>query len=1095
MKISFCFFILFTTTLLFGQEVDRSQNRLLWEISGNGLNHPAYLYGSFHNNSKAIFEFPDSVLWALDQADAVLLETSITEMMNRVDVRESNQWRDLYSNGISDRPAKTGYGDDSGEAQFIDMYFQEVADNCDKLFFPLEKVSDQMKLATLPKKLKDDVNLKAITKEFSKFDMEDSYLRGDIEELFNFTKKSSEIYEGFYEALLPDRNHIMANGLDTLIHQHKVFCAVGAAHLSGEEGVIQLLKNKGYTLRPVVPVYSKKLNEYKEKFKKCDGYMYRDELYGFKVRLNGKPKITEEEGARSFSYQELGQGNSYNMQIRYLEMQTDPDEFAKSFFVSQYGDTTEYLTMKLKDGTNAFEGIINKGTTSAMWIRSFTRNDISYLMYSRGGPKFMKSSRPSKYFDQFEFLSSDLYDITGYDTISSATKTLEIILPEGGATTQEETDILNWWKHIYFNPASGESYYVYETILTGNNIYVHSDDYGEYLLDEYDLDSIQYHDSIVEENYLQRSFTAKVFGKTSHGIMKREGNVLQFAQYKGENAVNREKFLSSFTRKDFEGPQELKSLRRSTFSTKVPLGGFKPLRNEVNKAFLKYRHYVLSDANNATTYEVKYTKLKPWAFVENDLKDIFKSEMQWPNKNYSSEIDTVFNLQDSVPSMEFTVHHNEAQTTTRGKSFISGKEIITYQLSYPKSLKEDYSNVYFLDSIKLNNYETPSVHSYTIEGLQQLLNGNKKEQYQVLDFFYYTPFVPKTAKKLLLELQNLDIVASSDDEFRATPRYYLSYRLDSSQVDDELYNYWLKHSKTASASFNTTMLRHFGNHASEGKYMTNALNHILQEKIRINNPYQFLDLMDRYPERFKMNWEQIQQLLKGGQNPPSAYYADLITLANNPFYSEYIQSKKFAKISLKKKNQDWVKTRYFEALLAAKADQNFIHKKMKKWKNPTSAFENGGKIAIEHVLNGNINVQRKGELENTICAMRYTEVLNRMQTKNLYKENFSYLEYLGYLGLETIISNGSIRGYNALAFDKTITITDYKNEERTYAVYSMERYEEKYQFVIQLPGQEIIPTQSELDNTLYILGQYQEQSDKRLVKELKELIKIEEGRN
>src|SRR5947209_15943060 len=49
---------------------------LLWEISGNGLLKPSYLFGTMHVSSKMVFHLSDSFYNALRNADIVALETN-----------------------------------------------------------------------------------------------------------------------------------------------------------------------------------------------------------------------------------------------------------------------------------------------------------------------------------------------------------------------------------------------------------------------------------------------------------------------------------------------------------------------------------------------------------------------------------------------------------------------------------------------------------------------------------------------------------------------------------------------------------------------------------------------------------------------------------------------------------------------------------------------------------------------------------------------------------------------------------------------------------------------------------------------------------
>ena len=47
------------------------------------------------------------------------------------------------------------------------------------------------------------------------------------------------------------RNEIQANSIDSILKRSSLFVGVGAAHLPGNRGVIELLRRKGYKLRPI----------------------------------------------------------------------------------------------------------------------------------------------------------------------------------------------------------------------------------------------------------------------------------------------------------------------------------------------------------------------------------------------------------------------------------------------------------------------------------------------------------------------------------------------------------------------------------------------------------------------------------------------------------------------------------------------------------------------------------------------------------------------------------------------------------------------------------------------------------------------------
>ncbi|MEN9638572.1 MAG: hypothetical protein RLZZ262_440, partial [Bacteroidota bacterium] len=51
-----------------------SQSALLWEITGNGLQQPSYLYGTYHSSDKLAMELGESLFDALEQVETVAIE-------------------------------------------------------------------------------------------------------------------------------------------------------------------------------------------------------------------------------------------------------------------------------------------------------------------------------------------------------------------------------------------------------------------------------------------------------------------------------------------------------------------------------------------------------------------------------------------------------------------------------------------------------------------------------------------------------------------------------------------------------------------------------------------------------------------------------------------------------------------------------------------------------------------------------------------------------------------------------------------------------------------------------------------------------------
>ena len=55
----------------------------------------------------------------------------------------------------------------------------------------------------------------------------------------------------FEDRLIRMRNHTMADRAAPILAEGNVFMAVGALHLVGDEGVIELFRKKGYTVTAV----------------------------------------------------------------------------------------------------------------------------------------------------------------------------------------------------------------------------------------------------------------------------------------------------------------------------------------------------------------------------------------------------------------------------------------------------------------------------------------------------------------------------------------------------------------------------------------------------------------------------------------------------------------------------------------------------------------------------------------------------------------------------------------------------------------------------------------------------------------------------
>jgi uncharacterized protein YbaP (TraB family) len=82
------------------------------------------------------------------------------------------------------------------------------------------------------------------------------YKQRDIEGLLALNEVSMQtgdqrLAKDFQRRVIDDRNHRMAERMQQYLQQGKAFVAVGALHLPGEVGLLNLLEQQGYSIRRV----------------------------------------------------------------------------------------------------------------------------------------------------------------------------------------------------------------------------------------------------------------------------------------------------------------------------------------------------------------------------------------------------------------------------------------------------------------------------------------------------------------------------------------------------------------------------------------------------------------------------------------------------------------------------------------------------------------------------------------------------------------------------------------------------------------------------------------------------------------------------
>lgn len=283
-------------------------NSLLWEISGNGLSKKSYIYGTMHVSKKVAFRLDDIFYSALSKSEAIALESNPTKWLessyDKLGLLENNLSRtyteNFYTNLFKLSPTKelvfrrtlmfdnrmiNGYlyrknamTDDYEEETYLDMFIFQAGKKNNKPIISLEDIEEANFLTTKasysPRKIDVDDWLQKRFKNKSPFLIqEDVYRKRNIELLDSI---GSAINTKFYRKhMLFDRNKNMVNVLDSVMRKKSVFSGVGAAHLGGKKGMLQMLKDLGYTVKPL---HSKQSTYSKNEKDKLDNLFTQPEL-------------------------------------------------------------------------------------------------------------------------------------------------------------------------------------------------------------------------------------------------------------------------------------------------------------------------------------------------------------------------------------------------------------------------------------------------------------------------------------------------------------------------------------------------------------------------------------------------------------------------------------------------------------------------------------------------------------------------------------------------------------------------------------------------------------------------------------------------
>ncbi|MBT5434227.1 MAG: TraB/GumN family protein [Alphaproteobacteria bacterium] len=266
---------------------------LLWHLDPSGATEPSYLLGTMHVSDPRVLDVPQPVLDALDQSHTAVFElitdgkvtASLASAMMISDGRtlEDIVGVELFSRvkntaqpygfipsvlkmfkpwavfTILSSPVDEVFRQARGQPS-LDQWLQDRALSSGKTLLALETFEEQLAVfegiseADQISILREVVDYKAeIDQQYER--MLQSYVARDLQTLYEEAKAEDIGDQGladrFNQHVLLGRNDIMAERMLPLVTQGGFFVAVGAAHLPGDNGLLEQMRAQGFTVTPI----------------------------------------------------------------------------------------------------------------------------------------------------------------------------------------------------------------------------------------------------------------------------------------------------------------------------------------------------------------------------------------------------------------------------------------------------------------------------------------------------------------------------------------------------------------------------------------------------------------------------------------------------------------------------------------------------------------------------------------------------------------------------------------------------------------------------------------------------------------------------
>jgi uncharacterized protein YbaP (TraB family) len=272
---------LLLSILLAGSSFLQAQS-LLWKITPPGQTTPSWIYGTMHVRDERVFRLADGWEIKLKEAGRILLELNLAEhpdpmqMITLMGAPEDSTLEKILSaeetnhlrQWVQDSLGLPWQMANSLKPFFLMAMVQEkqmpadrpepldlwLANRAKEWKIPvigIESIEEQMQaiqtlsISEQARMLMELIQPENENRKEMETELMNAYLSGNLDQLYALSQRW-ETDPLFMREILQVRNFRMAERIHEHLSEKPGFIAIGALHLPGQEGVLELLRIKGY---------------------------------------------------------------------------------------------------------------------------------------------------------------------------------------------------------------------------------------------------------------------------------------------------------------------------------------------------------------------------------------------------------------------------------------------------------------------------------------------------------------------------------------------------------------------------------------------------------------------------------------------------------------------------------------------------------------------------------------------------------------------------------------------------------------------------------------------------------------------------------